>query len=659
MFRLRPHFLLLLVSAAGLCAQTPAPSATTPIANQALTTTSEDATIDLGQHFTFTGVTGSVARFETVLGDFDVELLATAAPKHVENFTAYANERLYDNSWIHRTAPLEANTTDSSIVQGGGYFIEATATGTVRKSIARKAAVALEYSQANTRGTLAAARTNDPNSATSEWFFNVKDNTTVLGPTNGGGYTAFGRVLGSGMEVVDAIAALPRYGYSDNFTQLPLRNYTNGPVLDSNLVVIERVRVLPVQPAADGSADGLLIYSVSTSSSGVVEPELTGRTLTLTPHSPGTATITVTARDARNSTATQTFTVTVSAGGPIITSGPASQTVAPGGTATFSVTATGDGTLTYQWRRNGTAIAGATQPTLTLPNLSGADAADYSVAVTNALGTTVSRSARLTVAVPSVGSLVNLSVRANGERLIVGFVTEGPVKAVVRAVGPTLSNFGLTGVMADPQVSLPLSGTINDDWGTPMRAELEAAFSRVGAFPLPDPASKDAAVIVPVSGVNSAVVSPATGAGGIVLAELYDMRETGGHLINVSARAQVGREANALIAGFVINGNVPRRVLIRAVGPTLGSQHGVPNVLANPVLELYRTVNGQNDLIATNDDWGTDPEVVAGPALGFPLDAGSADSALLVTLAPGAYSALVRGFGGTTGEALVEVYEVR
>jgi cyclophilin family peptidyl-prolyl cis-trans isomerase len=658
MLRLRPLVLLFLVSAAGLCAQ--APTITTAIPNQSLTTTSAEASIDLGTHFGYTGVTGPVARFETVLGDFDVELLSTAAPKHVENFTVYANEALYDQSWIHRTAVLEANNTAANIVQGGGYFIEPTSTGTVRKVITKKDPIALEYNQANARGTLAAARTSDPNSATSEWFFNVKDNTTILGPTNGGGYTVFGRVVGTGMQVVDAIAALPTFVFSDLFTTLPLRDYTGGPVLDSNLVVIERVRVLPVQPAADGTTDGLIIYSVTTSSSGVVQPTLLGRTLKLSPRAAGTATVTVSARDARNVAVSQSFTVNVSAGGPIITTAPQSQTVAPGGTATFSVVATGAGTLTYQWRKNGTALAGATSSTLTLPNLSAGDAGDYSVAITNSIGTTISRAATLTVAQPSSGGLINLSVRANGAQLIVGFVAEGgDVDVVVRAVGPTLAaNFNLPGAMTDPQLSLNPSGASNNDWGSTAQAELEAAFSQVGAFPLAAATSKDAALLAQLSGSNTALVTPASGGAGVVLAELYDRRQGSGRLVNVSARAQVGTEANVLIAGFVISGNVPKRVLVRAVGPTLGTNYGVANVLANPVLELYRAETSGNVLVATNDDWGTDPEVVGGPAIGFPLIPGSADAALLVTLQPGAYSALVRGFGGTTGEALVEVYEV-
>ncbi len=681
MLRLRPLFALLGVPTAAALAQTP--SATNAIPNQSISTTSAPAEIDLGQHFTYTGVTGSIARFETVLGDFDVELLDAIAPKHVENFKAYANDgpsttetvtnedgtqstvrhvRNYDNSFIHRSSSLEltdAGAPDISkpakVLQGGSFKIDDDG---IRKQIRAKDSVELEYKEPNARGTLAAARGSAVNSANSGWFFNLADNSTALGQTNGqGGYTVFGKVLGSGLEVLDALGALPRFHYSESFGEFPLRNYTSGPVKDEHLALLERVRVLPIQPAADGSTPGVLIYSVTTSSSGIVEPKLIGRTLQLTPRAPGTATITVSARDARNNSVNSSFTVAVTAGGPVITTPPVSQTVPPGGTATFSVAATGAGTLAYQWRKNGVDIPGATQATLTLANLSAGDAGNYTVAVTNSLGTTVSRAATLIVAQPSAGGLANLSVRGHGQQFIVGFVAEGGSQNVLlRAVGPTLNaSYGLSGAMADPQVSL--GGSSNNDWGSDSREALQAAFSKVGAFPFSADDSKDAALIASVSGVNTALITPASGGAGIVLAEVYTLREGAGRLVNVSARANVGREANVLIAGFVIDGNVPRRVLIRAVGPTLGTKYDVPNVLANPVLELYRTVNGQNELIATNDDWGTDDEVVNGPAIGFPLDAGSADSAWLVTLAPGVYSARVRGVAEATGEALVEVYE--
>ena len=140
--------------------------------------------------------------------------------------------------------------------------------------------------------------------------------------------------------------------------------------------------------------------------------------------------------------------------------------------------------------------------------------------------------------------------------------------------------------------------------------------------------------------------------------EVYDAdtnRDT--RLINVSARNNVGTGSNALIAGFVITGNAPVQLLIRGIGPTL-STYGVGGVLADPKLQIFDS-NAQ--VLVQNDDWGGSAAVaVAASQVGaFPLnDPASKDAALLVTLLPGTYSAQVSGQGGTTGVALVEIYEV-
>ncbi|MDB6126367.1 MAG: putative esterase, partial [Verrucomicrobia bacterium] len=129
-------------------------------------------------------------------------------------------------------------------------------------------------------------------------------------------------------------------------------------------------------------------------------------------------------------------------------------------------------------------------------------------------------------------------------------------------------------------------------------------------------------------------------------------------VVNMSTRGEVRTADSIMIAGFVITGNVPKRVLIRGVGPTLAG-FGVPDSLLNPIVKLYL---GQT-LVATNNDWGTGGDAatlstVAAQIGAFPLDTGSKDSVILITLAPGIYSAQVSGVGGTTGVVLLEVYEV-
>ena len=152
------------------------------------------------------------------------------------------------------------------------------------------------------------------------------------------------------------------------------------------------------------------------------------------------------------------------------------------------------------------------------------------------------------------------------------------------------------------------------------------------------------------------------GAAGVALAEIYDasVNPAGEYqrLINISTRGEVTAGEGALIGGFVVTGNSPKRLLIRGVGPGLAA-FGVGGVLADPRLRVYRNA----DLQAENDNWstvaaeGTASADAAREAGAFALAAGSRDSALIVTLAPGAYTAQV-GAANASGVALLEIYEV-
>jgi hypothetical protein len=146
---------------------------------------------------------------------------------------------------------------------------------------------------------------------------------------------------------------------------------------------------------------------------------------------------------------------------------------------------------------------------------------------------------------------------------------------------------------------------------------------------------------------------------GVGLVEVYETDTADPDLlINISTRAQVGTGGNIMIAGFVVLGSQPAKVLIRGIGPALGS-FNVPGFLAQPVLSVF---DSTDTMIATNTGWGTaaDPAEITSVAAAvgaFALTSGSADSALVLTLQPGTYSAEVSGVGGTTGVALVEVYQ--
>ena len=358
---------------------------------------------------------------------------------------------------------------------------------------------------------------------------------------------------------------------------------------------------------------------------------------------------------------------------PEIQINPNARLLGPGDSATLSVVATGTVPLTYQWTLAGNPIDGATGPTLALTNVSAADQGNYRVSVSNSLGAVTSRPARVVVDAdpPASTGLANLSTRttagSGSAALIPGFVLAGPgqKEVLVRAIGPGLGQFGITTFVADPGFALieQDAGEIaaNDNWSA---TDIGGAFATVGAFGI-ETGSADAALRASISqGVYTAPIVDHAGLGGIALVELYDLANGASDLRvrNLSARGFVGSGNDVLIAGFAIPGSVPRRVLIRAIGPTLGG-FGVAGTLEDPQLEVVQSTATATHVLGINDDWfraGNAAEIAAtSQTLGaFALGANSIDAAVLVELEPGAYSAIVRGADEGTGIALVEIYEV-
>jgi hypothetical protein len=308
------------------------------------------------------------------------------------------------------------------------------------------------------------------------------------------------------------------------------------------------------------------------------------------------------------------------------------------------------------------------------------NAGAYSCVAINSSGTATSSAATLAVvSTMNAGRLVNLSVRAitgaEGQTPIVGFVIGGPGTSgsqnlLIRAAGPTLNGLGATGVLADPILTVLQGGAVvaaNDNWGTPAsnQSAVLAAVSATGAFQFSSASSLDAALVANLPSVTGGYTAEITGAGrGVTLAEVYDntalYAATTPRLINLSARTQVGAGVGDLIAGFVIGGSTSKTVLIRAVGPALVSR-GVTTALPDPQVALHAMINGQDMALATNAGWGGDAQIsVVGNSVGaFPLANGStADSALLLSLPPGAYTVHVSSVSGDTGIALAEIYEV-
>ncbi len=269
--------------------------------------------------------------------------------------------------------------------------------------------------------------------------------------------------------------------------------------------------------------------------------------------------------------------------------------------------------------------------------------------------------------------LINISTRGQvgtgANVMISGFVVSGsaPKQILLRAAGPALGAFGVTNALPTPLLSLfdgearPM--TTNMRWGGASNApEIAATATRVGAFPFA-PGSADSALLVTLPpGPYTAQVSGQDSATGVSLVEVYDAdapSDQGSRTVNISTRGQVGVGDNKLIAGFVLNGAASRRVLIRAVGPSLAS-FGLGGFLAEPQLQLY---DQHGALQLTAAAWSERPDAEdirsAGALVGaFSLQPESKDAAVVVSLLPGNYTVQVGGLNDTTGLALVEVYDL-
>jgi hypothetical protein len=355
---------------------------------------------------------------------------------------------------------------------------------------------------------------------------------------------------------------------------------------------------------------------------------------------------------------------------PSITNQPESHAYALGESVTLLVGVSGVPTPTIQWYKNGSPIGGATSTTLSLGKMTADMAGDYQAVAVNVLGSASSNLATLTVAV-QVERLMNVSSRAtagkDSQTLIAGFVINGstPKSLMIRAVGPGLAPYGVTDGLANPQIKLFKKQDqilSNDDWGTGDSAEIIAVANRLGAFSLSS-GSKDAVILTKLDpGVYTAHVTTSDASTGTALLEVYDADETmsSTKVVNLSSRGAVGNGDNILIVGFVISGNVPKKVLVRGVGPGLAPL-GVSGALTDPRLLLFhgQTQIGENDNWSSGTESNTTDLVNAATATGATaLDVGSKDAAMLISLAPGLYTAHVRGVGTATGVALVEVYDV-
>ena len=360
-----------------------------------------------------------------------------------------------------------------------------------------------------------------------------------------------------------------------------------------------------------------------------------------------------------------TATLTVVTMPPSVTTQPVGGTVGVGGGILLSVVASGSPTLTYQWQRNGISLAGGTNASFGIPNAQSWDTGDYVVVVTNPFGTVTSAVAHVTVVPRPIALSARLLV--GGDAAVAVFTIEGSVskQVLLRAVGPGLAPFGLTGLLADPQLevfnSVGTLITLNDDWGAaPNAAAIASTTAAVGGFALAA-GSRDSAILQTfVPGSYTVRASPGSGAGGIAYLELFDtdLVPTASRIPFVAVRGRVSAGDGVMVGGLGSNGRGARSYLLRAVGPALG----LPGAYANPSLLAVR----DGMLVGMNLDW--DAVAADGAATttatmrvgAFPLPAGSLDAALVLTgnLHAGPHTAQVGGPDGLSGIVLLELHDL-
>ena len=550
-----------------LFGQNVVPEITAPIDDATLFKGAGAMVVPLAEHFNDPDTSG--VRLTTVLGNIDLALYDQSTPITVANFKNYIDSGRYftvdpttqeaASLFFHRSVP-------DFVIQSGGFLSTVNPSDPAHAQptqVTAFAAIANEPGISNTRGTIAMAKLpDDPNSATSQWYINLADNLSL--DTDNGGFTVFGRVLGDGMTVADAIADLPRFNFGTPFDTLPLRDYTSGLPTPANLVTIPAISYV-----------SSLTFSAASNHPEIATAEVSGANLLVKGKELGSATITVTATDVDGAQVSSAFEVTV---------------------------------------------------------------------ITNPV------------------HLANISTRAvvgtGDAALIGGFIVRGdlPKRVVIRALGPSLGDANLTGFLTDPILEVHDStGAIiasNDNWQEApnfqevIDAEIAPTKPNESAILLTLPANTNGVIY-------TAIVRGQGGETGLGLVEIYDLDSgPGSSILNISTRSNVQLGDDVLIGGFIVFGEGSQQVLVRALGPSLADQN-VANPLGDPTLTVY-DVNGMQ--VDFNDDWQENPAADEIMAIGIP-PSDSKESAVVPTLAPGAYTAIVRGTGVTpTGNALVEVY---
>ncbi len=261
---------------------------------------------------------------------------------------------------------------------------------------------------------------------------------------------------------------------------------------------------------------------------------------------------------------------------------------------------------------------------------------------------------------PSGSHFANISTRMDvgtgNNVMIAGFIVSGSQSKtiIVRALGPTLGSYGVANALNDPMLELHDSSgatiATNDDWQTGSQA------SQISSSGYAPTNSNEPALIATLpAGAYTAIVRGYNNSTGVALVEVYELDTLSTRLSNISTRGQVGTDQNVLIGGLIINGSTSKKLIVRAVGPSLASPpFSLSGTLSNPTLELH---DSSGNLLASNDDWGSGAQAAAISASGY-QPSNARESAIIATLASGNYTAIVRGVNNSTGIALVDAYDL-
>jgi hypothetical protein len=346
-----------------------------------------------------------------------------------------------------------------------------------------------------------------------------------------------------------------------------------------------------------------------------------------------------------------------SPGAPSVNAGPDLLTEAPATVALNGSANDPSGSAAIQWRLySGPAAVTFSNPQQATTNVTFNTPGAYTVMLSADDRVHAVAYDAVVVRVTAHDAMANISTRVaisgGNDVAIGGFIISGSTakQVVVRAIGPSLADRGVSGAISDPALQLfDSSGrsiATNDNW----RDTQPDAIQQTNLAPTDD---RESAIVVTLSpGAYTAVVSGKDNVSGIGLVELYDVQPGAtSKLGNISTRGFVGTGGNVMIGGTIITGPDAARVLFRAIGPSLASA-GIVNALTNPQLQLFDSNGAQ---VAFNDDWKTNQQAVFATGLAPTSDS---ESAVLADLVPGGYTAVVSSVNGTTGVALVEAYHL-